>query len=224
MSSPPSPDLWFAPATDVTVTATAQTGFNFLGWTGALLGEPNPAAVTMTMPIIAGADFELTYAVADTVIDLVATLPPNIQLEVMNGTNPVTWALVSGTPPLGLTLQPDGMIAGASLDMGLFGLVVEATDDIGLTATASLTLDVAPPSIAIGQLGSAFLLGGLPLDSVQALFLDRQGNVNGVYDLGDFRAWVLANPSLPLSADLSPAPERRVVTLPVWLERPKEER
>jgi hypothetical protein len=33
-------------------------------------------------------------------------------------------------------------------------------------------------------------------------FLDRQGNADGAYDLGDFRAWVLANPSLPLSAEL----------------------
>jgi hypothetical protein len=108
--------------------------------------------------------------------------------------------------------------------MGPFPLTVEATDALGLRATSSLTLNVAAPAIPIARLGDAFLLGNQPLDSIQATFLDRQGNNNGTYDLGDFRAWVLANPSLPLSVDLPVAQERRAVTLPVWLGEPEEGR
>jgi hypothetical protein len=223
-SAPSSPDLWFAPATDVSVTATPQTGFNFLAWTGALAGQPNPAAVTMNAPVLAGADFEFTYGIGDTVVDLVATLPANVQLQVMNGTEPVSWLVLSGTPPLGVTVGTDGSISGIALDMGPFPLTVEATDALGLRATSSLTLNVAAPAIPIARLGDAFLLGNQPLDSIQATFLDRQGNNNGTYDLGDFRAWVLANPSLPLSVDLPVAQERRAVTLPVWLGEPEEGR
>jgi hypothetical protein len=219
-TTPPSPDLWFVPATDVSVTATAQTGFSFLGWTGALAGQPNPAVVTMSAPILAGADFELIYGVEDTVVDLVAAVPVNLQLMVQNGTSPVSWTVVSGFKPVGLVLGANGSLTGAALDMGTFALVLRATDALGLSAMAAITLDVTAPSIPIGQLGAAFLLGGQPLDSIQALFLDRQGNGDGAYDLGDFRAWVLANPLLPLSADLTPGPEPLIVTLPVRVEKP----
>lgn len=106
----------------------------------------------------------------------------------------------------------------------MFALIVEATDAQGLTGTATVTLNVGSPSFSIGQLASAFLLGGQPLDSVQSTFLDLQGNGNATYDLGDFRAWILANPSLPLSADLSPAVEKRVVTVPMGLAKPEEPR
>jgi hypothetical protein len=120
-----------------------------------------------------------------------------------------------------VVIGSDGEISGAPLDLGVYPLVLRATDALGLTATASVTLDIASPSIPIARLGDAFFLGGQPLDSLQRVFLDRQGNANGVYDLGDFRAWTLASPSLPLSAELvTPAgaaspTEARAITLPV---------
>ena len=229
-TTPPSAELWFVPSTDVTVTATAQTGFSFLGWTGALAGRPNPGMVTMSAPVLAGADFELVYGVADIVVDLVATVPTNLQLQVENGTSPVSWAILNGATPLGLVVGADGSVSGSALDLGPFPLVLEATDALGLVATAAVTFDVSAPSIPIGRLGNTFLLGSQPLDSIQALFLDHQGNRNGTYDLGDFRAWVLANPTLPLSAELVPSEaqaqvaDRRVITLPTRLGRPEEPR
>ncbi len=225
-SNPPSSDLWFAPSTAVTLIATAQTGFSFLDWTGDLTGEPNPASVTMDAPVFGGADFQLTYAVPDTTVDLVASVPANLQLEVENGTSPVSWSLLSGVRPLGVAIGADGSITGASLDLGSYPLVLRAVDALGLTATANITLDIGPPSIPVAQLGDVFLLGAQPLDSLQAAFLDRQGNQNGGYDLGDFRAWVLANPSLPLSASIEPPSEApvgapRVIRLPLRLEEPE---
>jgi M6 family metalloprotease-like protein len=225
--TPPSSDLWFVPSTAVTLTASAQTGFNFLGWTGDLAGQPNPASVVMDAPVLAGADFELTFNVPDTVVDLVASVPVNLQLEVENGSSPVAWVVESGTAPLGVVLGADGSITGVPLDLGAFPLVFRATDALGLVGTATVTLDVAAPAIPIAELGNDFLLGSQPLDSLEVALLDRQGNQNGSYDLGDFRAWVLANPSLPLSARLTPAAaaapqEPGVITLPITLEEQEE--
>jgi hypothetical protein len=224
-SLPASTDLWYTPSTDVTLTAATRTGFEFLGWTGDLTGQPNPAAVTMSAPVFAGADFDLVYAVADTTVDLVATQPVSLQLQVENGTSPVSWTVLGGTTPLGIAFNTSGAFTGSSLDLGAYPLTLRATDALGLTATATVTLQVDAPSIPIGQLGADFLLGTSPLDSIQTLFLDRQGNRNGAYDLGDFRAWVLANPGLPLSADLvatDPAVvETGVIVLPVRLHEPE---
>lgn len=226
-TAPAASDLWFVPDQQVEVTAVAQTGFSFSGWTGALEGQPNPASVTMSAPVQAGADFVLTYAVADVQVPLTATVPESVQLTVENGTAPIAWAVVGGAMPEGVALSLDGLLSGTPLDLGTFPISVQATDAIGLTATASLALHVGAPSIPLAQLSSAFLLVGPQLDSVQAAFLDRQGNRDGAYDLGDFRAWVLANPSLPLSAGLAPRASEgrpRRVAIPVRLAGPSGER
>lgn len=180
----------------------------------------------------AGSDDVTFYArtlfatVADQGVDLVATVPSDVQLTVQSGTAPISWSLVGGTPPDGITLQADGKVVGVASDLGLFPLSVEATDAVGLTGTATVTLSVGEPSFSIDQLSADFLLTTDPaLDSIQATFLDHQGNDDGAYDLGDFRAWVLAHPSLPLSAQLSPAAspvaEPRVLLVPLTLGEPE---
>ncbi len=223
-TTPQVPDFWFEPGTDLQVSAQAQTGFSFLDWTGDLAGLPNPASMTMDGARIGGADFEVIYATADVQVALTATVREDLQLEAENGSDPVTWVLVDGALPEGVALASSGSLWGAAVELGTFPVTVEATDALGLTATATVTLDVGPPAFPIGQLASTFLLGGPPLSAVQLNFLDRQGNGDGVYDLGDFRAWVLANPSLPLSADLADAREPRILVLPMRLERPGEAR
>ena len=36
----------------------------------------------------------------------------------------------------------------------------------------------------------------------ESRFLDRTGNQNGIYDLGDFRAFLVRNPDLPMNSEL----------------------
>jgi hypothetical protein len=119
-----------------------------------------------------------------------------------------------------------GRITGASTDVGTFAVTVEATDANGLPASAVVSLDVGVPQIPIGALASAFLLSGPQLTPVQLAFLDRQGNSMSGYDVGDFRAWVLANPTLPLSASLAGPAGPRTVVLPMRFQEPagREER
>jgi len=226
-TTPPSADLWFPPSTAVTLTAAAQTGFSFLAWTGDLVGQPNPVSLSMDAPVFAGADFDFVFSVPDTTVDLVASQPVNFQLAVQNGSAPVTWFVQSGVVPLGVQIAANGSITGAALSLGSFPLVLRATDALGLAGNAAVTLVVAAPSIPIAQLGDAFLLGTQPLDSLQQVLLDREGNGNGTYDLGDFRAWVLANPTLPLSVEVTapavgPPGAAKVITLPITLGAPEE--
>ena len=221
---PTSPDLWFAPSTGVTLTAVPQTGFGFLGWTGALSGQPNPAAVVMDAPVFGGASFQLIYAVADVDLALTAAMPQDVQLVVANGTAPILWSVLSGSLPTGLSLSSGGRLTGASLDVGSYPLTVEALDALGLSASATLTLEVAEPAIAVADLASPLLLGTAALDPLQQAFFDRQGNRDGRFDLGDFRAWVLAHPSLPLSAGLAPVAGPRTVDIPARLEPRSEKR
>jgi hypothetical protein len=225
-ATPASSDLWFAPSTGVQLTATAQTGFSFLAWTGSLAGQPNPASVVMNAPVFGGADFGLIYSVADAQLTLTAAEPQDLQMAAQNGTAPVTWSLLAGPLPSGLTLSSSGRLTGASLDLGSFPVSIEAVDALGLADAATLTLVVSEPTIAVAALASSFLLEGPSLTSVQQQFLDRQGNQGGDFDLGDFRAWVLTHPSLPLSADLGPAaaPQTQTVILPLRLETQSEAR
>ena len=40
------------------------------------------------------------------------------------------------------------------------------------------------------------------MTSLQLDFLDRNGNDNGAFDLGDLRAFVIANPELPMTGEI----------------------
>lgn len=201
-TQPSSDDLWFEEGVTVVVEAVPQTGFGFLRWTGALMGQPNPATLTMVAPVTAGADFELTYEVPTTTIGFPAATAQGIRLEVENGTAPVFWTLVEGVLPPGISMNTVGQITGAAMELGDYPVTLEARDAIGLTGQGIVTFQVNAPDIGIDRLASDFLSVGPPLDGDQRRFLDGQGNGNGSYDLGDFRAWVLANPQLPLSAAL----------------------
>lgn len=214
-STPSTGDLWFEAGAGVTVEAVPETGFDFLQWTGDLAGQPNPATFSMTAPLAAGADFELIYEVSDRVVEFPAATPLDIQLEVENGSDPVRWTILDGELPEGVQMTPQGRITGSALELGSFALTLEATDGLGLPGTGALTLDLTAPTIPIEQLASTFLLSGPELSGAQINFLNLQGNGVAPYDIGDFRAWVLANPSLPLSAYFTTEPQVRTIVVPM---------
>lgn len=215
VSEPVSADLWFTPDTDVRVTAAPVTGFGFLTWTGPLAGQPDTASVTMSTPIAAGADFEVIYSVPDANLAIAATVDQDVQLVASDGTAPFSWQLVSGSLPLGLSLSGTGRLTGAAIELGMFTASVQAVDAIGLTGVGTMTFDVSAPVFPVEQLVSPFLLAGPALGQAQRDFLDRQGNGSGGYDLGDFRAWIQANPGLPLSANIEVLVAPRTQVVPV---------
>lgn len=63
-------------------------------------------------------------------------------LAASGGTTPRTWAVISGALPTGLHLSTAGTISGTPSAAGSYTFTVRATDSVGNTATASLTLTV----------------------------------------------------------------------------------
>lgn len=197
---PASDDLWFAEGTELQVEAVPLTGFSFLEWSGALSGQGNPAHLTVTGPVQAGASFELIYDVPDASISVEAARVHEVNLTAEHANPPVTWTVLEGSLPPGMNFQASGRLAGAPMRTGTYPLTVQARDGIGLTGQATVTVEVTEPELSMEQLASAFLTVGEPLTSEQRIYLDHVGNGNATYDLGDLRAWVLAHPDLPVSA------------------------
>jgi hypothetical protein len=55
------------------------------------------------------------------------------------------------------------------------------------------------PNVSVDG-ASQHLLGGAQLDLTTQRYLDLQGNQNGHFDVGDFRAFLRANGQLPATA------------------------
>jgi hypothetical protein len=89
--------------------------------------------------------------------------------------------------------------------MGSFVVTVQATDAIGLTDSVDVALTVGPPDAGLQVMAEPFMRVGLTNISLET-FLDLQGNDDGIYDLGDFRAWLLGNPNHPLNAPAGAGP------------------
>ncbi len=199
--TPGTPDGWGPEGETVEIHAISATGFGFEGWGGSLAGDPNPTTRTLDGPVHAEARFGQTFAVAapPSGTSVPAAQPVEIAFSVENANLPVTWAVESGALPEAVRLTEDGVLLGAAFEVGEFPLEIRATDAVGLTEAFSFHLEVTEPEVELGTLLGPFLgLGAVPQATLQQ-FLDRRGNENGQYDLGDFRAYVLAHPELPVS-------------------------
>ena len=197
VTTPASPDLWFAEGTEVAFQAQATTGFEFRGWKGALAGRPNPTVLRMDAPKDATAIFELVFGLEPATVSLPAATVREVVLEAKNANLPTAWTLTSGVLPDGMSFSKAGKLTGEAIVTGAFPLAVSVTDALGLQASGAVTLQVTVPVIGTAALAARILDGEGALTYSQQRYLDRAGNNNGDYDLGDFRAYVLANPSAP---------------------------
>jgi M6 family metalloprotease-like protein len=210
---PASPDLWFDEGTQVAFQAQPKTGFEFRTWAGALTGTTNPALLLMDQPKDATATFQMVFGLHPNArVEFPALTRLEISLETRNANLPVRWTQHSGAVPEGMTLNRSGLLVGEALQAGEFPLELSVRDAIGLEASGTVTLVVKPAVFGTNDLAAQFLLGPGGLSDGQRRYLDLSGNQNGLYDLGDFRAYLLAHPDAP--ADTPPAASaRRVVPL-----------
>jgi hypothetical protein len=89
--------------------------------------------------------------------------PYSVALAASGGKPPYTWSIPSGSLPIGLALDGGGAINGTPTSSGRFPLTVQVTDEGGHTATASLSLAVAPPLLPVGPLARSLNWSGYGL-------------------------------------------------------------
>jgi hypothetical protein len=199
--TPGDDEGWVPEGATVAITAVPNTGFGFLEWSGAFLGMPNPTTVTANAPMEAGASFEVTFSAdAPSTIQLPAAAHQTVQLQVENANLPVLWTLTSGELPTRMQFNPTGWISGIPMARGSFPLGLHVQDAIGLQDLAAITLEIVDLDVSLLTLASPFLATGALVTMDQRSYMDSEGNQNGAYDLGDFRAYLLRNPDVLLSA------------------------
>jgi hypothetical protein len=119
-------------------------------------------------------------------------------LRLTNSTGTVSWTILQGALPSGLTLHyASGEIAGTPTAAGLYPLTVQASGSgqNGLTTFALLILPRAGlPSADEVRNG---LLGITPFTKPMERLIDFEGNKNGVLDAGDLRAYLRREGRLP---------------------------
>jgi streptogramin lyase len=119
-------------------------------------------------------------------------------LRLTTAPGPVTWSLFSGTLPPGLTLSAAGELSGVATQGGGFTFAVRA-DAGGQSGYKAFAVTITVPSVSVDA-ASQHLLGGAQLDPALQRYLDLQGNKDGRFDVGDFRAFLRANGQLPATA------------------------
>ncbi len=218
VTNPPSEDGWVQLGTEVSVGVETNIGFAFREWTGALAGQGNPAIIALTEPADAGALFDVTFGLAGAPtlnFEFDAATPNSLAVSVENGNPPVTWQQFGELPAGMHSHRNRGVIHGTPLEIGVYDVTLWATDAIGLTASAPLSITVAPPSSGLREMANQFLAAE-PMDPNLATFLDYQGNQDEDYDLGDFRAWVVANPDHPATQQMRATDP---IVVPLFLRR-----
>ena len=218
LTVPDNPDLWFDEGRQVVFRAVPTGGFEFRSWGGGLAGQPNPALVTMDQPKDATAVFEMVFGLSPAArVEFSAAAAQHFSLQALNANPPVTFTRRSGELPEGILLGRDGAVTGEAVEAGVFPIELDVRDALGLEANGTVTLAVTAPLIGTTVLSAPFLFQSGSLTAGQERFLDRAGNGNGSYDLGDLRAYLLAHPDVP---DASPAAPSRLRFVPAVNFRP----
>jgi len=139
-------------------TSTLPDGV-VLSDTGRLFGTPDAAgSYDIVVQVHDSSDPQLngsttlTLKVADPLAVSTATLPAGTvgvayeqTLAESGGTSPLVWSIASGTLPAGVNLSAAGLISGTPSAAGDSVVTVSATDSVGRTATAELTISVKDP-------------------------------------------------------------------------------
>jgi hypothetical protein len=106
---------------------------------------------------------------------------------------PATWSVQSGALPAGLTLSPQGALAGTPTADGSYQFVVKAQIASGLSVTSTYTLVVRQPVLMRSQVGTARAEVGIRL-STSSIATGGTGTY----------AWSIGSGALPAGVTLNP--------------------
>lgn len=189
---PASTDGWYDLGTMVRIRAVPEPGFSFKQWVGTWAGRPNPFDLNMTLPRRVEAEFDVVFdAQVPDVVRLVGGELAEHRFSTDPAALPVQWTVATGTLPAGLSLEGAGILRGIPVEAGAFAVTVRAQDTRGLTADATLTVQVDPPAVSADDVARAVMTDGSGLTDGQVQWFDHGGNRNGRLDLGDLRALLL---------------------------------
>jgi hypothetical protein len=183
----------------VQLTATPNGGFVFSGWTGDTTFSTAIVTLPMGRPYTVTANFATQLAISSgaTRPNGVMGAPYNDTLRVTGGSGTNSWSVTNGALPPGVTLAAaTGVLSGFPQQTGNFSY--QATVVSGAqNQSQTFTFSVTAPALATADVVTQILGPGAPLNADQVRYLDYLGNNNGVFDVGDFLAWVkTTNPPL----------------------------
>ncbi|HZE94723.1 MAG TPA: M6 family metalloprotease domain-containing protein [Gemmatimonadales bacterium] len=193
----------------VTLTATPDSAQVFGGWSG----DTVTANAVVTLPM--GRSYTLCAAFGTLAISSATTRPAGVMgapyadtLRTSSGTCTNSWAITGGTLPQGLVLNgSSGIISGFPHEIGTFNYTATVTSG-AQSQPKPFTMSMTAPSLATADVATQLLGPATPLNVDQVRYLDFLGNSNGVFDIGDFLAWVKAT-GAPLSAAMMQALPRK---------------
>lgn len=192
----------YASVTDVTLTAAPEPGSAFWRWSGDASGSANPLTVTVDAHRSVAAEFVRALSITTSSLRVaVVDAPYADTLRASGGTPTKTWSY-TGTLAPGLALAPlTGVISGFPSSTGDYAFTVRVQSDT-FRAEKALAIHVseAPPpppepppaGLTMDEVVDQLLTGASTLDERELDYLDRIGNQNGSFDVGDFRAYLTA--------------------------------
>jgi uncharacterized protein (TIGR03437 family) len=136
------------------------------------------AAVLKTFTIVVG---NLRYTGPATV-SMFALEEARVALVAEGGTAPYRWVLTNGTLPGGITLTPEGVLAGTPITAGSAAVTLRLTDAGGRSADVPLTISVGVSRPVLSQNGivngASFAGGAVAPGEIVTLFGSRMGPGN----------------------------------------------
>lgn len=105
---------------------------------GGNTSDTETETLVVRQPIVISSPFQTASAQKSEV-----GVPFNAALTATGGNGTFTWALASGSLPIGVELAPDGTISGTTATPGRFTFAIRVTDGEGRSATVNATLVVA---------------------------------------------------------------------------------
>jgi len=181
---------------------------SFCGWTGDSTTTDSVLTLSMPHPYVLSANFGSSAAITSA-----AARPAGIMgatyadtLRIAGGSPSVTWSVISGALPVGLSLSPSGVISGFPHQTGPFSYTAQVVSCD--TQSRTFTMSVTAPTLATTDVTAQLLGPTSPLSADQVRYLDFLGNNNGGFDIGDFLAWVKAT-GAPLTAAVLQAMQQK---------------
>ncbi|HYI93632.1 MAG TPA: DUF4082 domain-containing protein [Bryobacteraceae bacterium] len=188
--------------------SSLPAGLTLNASTGGISGTPTPSGTSIftvrvtdsaTPPATTTKSLSITIAAAPTPVSITTTALPegtvgvaySTTLAASSGTAPLTWSIVTGSLPSGLTLNPGtGVIAGTPTTAAPSAFTVRVTDSATPVATAEKTLSIAIAAAPVPLSITTTALPGATVGTAYSMTLVANGGTTPY-------TWSLVSGTLP---------------------------